>query len=144
MNEIYLYAIKLLQGRDYTLAALRHKLELKFGSVPGEVIDELLRKKFLNDRRFAEEYVARHKDRGNLLVREDLLKRGIEEPLINEILSRTEWPSLKQALTDKMNQWHLRAPLQSRDAARLFRVLLRLGYDEDTIREELEQLREPW
>jgi hypothetical protein len=59
---------------------------------------------------------------------------------MEEILSRTAWPSLREALTDKMNDWKLRAPLQSRDAARLFRVLSRLGYDEDAIREEIEQL----
>jgi hypothetical protein len=46
-------------------------------------------------------------------------------------------------LADKMNGWKLGAPLQSRDATRLFRALLRLGYDEDAIREEIEQLREP-
>jgi len=38
-----------------------------------------------------------------------------------------------------MNDWKLRAPLQSRDAARLYRALVRLGYDEDAIREEIEQ-----
>jgi len=36
----------------------------------------------------------------------------------------------------------LRPPLQPRDAGRLFRALLRLGYDEDAIREELEQLEQ--
>jgi SOS response regulatory protein OraA/RecX len=142
MKEIYLYAFKLLQGRDYSIAALRQKLQAKFGSAPPEVIDDLIGKKFLNDRRFAENYIARHKDRGSRIVREDLVKKGIEEPLLDEILSRADWPSLKEALADKMNQWHLQVPLQSRDAARLFRSLSRLGYDEDAIRGEIEQLHE--
>jgi hypothetical protein len=36
----------------------------------------------------------------------------------------------------------LRAPLEKREAARLFRLLSRMGYPEDDIREELEQLHE--
>ena len=142
MNEIYAYALKLLRGRDYTVETLRQKLAARFGAVPQEIIDDLIRKKFLNDRRFAENYVAKRKNRGGPLLREELLSKGVDAVLAEEILSKTEWSSLKQALTDRMKEWNLSVPLQSRDAARLFRSLLRLGYDEDAIREEIEQLRE--
>jgi SOS response regulatory protein OraA/RecX len=142
MDEIYLHALKLLKGRDYTVANLRGKLEAKFGSVPQEVIDQLIQKKFLSDRRFAENYVARRKNRGASVLREELAARGVPDGLADEILSRAVWPSLKDALAAKMNDWNLRAPLQSRDAARLFRALVRLGYEEGAIREEIEQLGE--
>ena len=142
MNEIYAYALKLLRGRDYTVETLRQKLAARFGAVPQEIIDDLIRKKFLNDRRFAENYVAKRKDRGGPLLREELLSKGVDAVLAEEILSKTEWSSLKQALTDRMKEWNLSVPLQSRDAARLFRSLLRLGYDEDAIREEIEYLHE--
>ena len=75
-------------------------------------------------------------------VRQELIARGIPAAVAGEILSATDWPSLREALTAKMKDWNLRAPLQSRDAARLFRALLRLGYDESAIREEIEQLHE--
>ena len=141
MNEIYAYALKLLRGRDYTISKLCAKLEAKFGgSVPPEVIEQLLEKKFLNDRRFAENYIAKRKSCGVQQVREELLALGISAKLAEEIVSHTEWPSLQDALTAKMRDWNLRPPLQPRDAGRLFRALLRLGYDEDAIREELEQL----
>ena len=141
MNEIYAYALKLLRGRDYTISKLCAKLEAKFGgSVPPEVIEQLLEKKFLNDRRFAENYIAKRKSCGAQQVREELLALGISAKLAEEIVSHTEWPSLQDALTAKMRDWNLRPPLQPRDAGRLFRALLRLGYDEDAIREELEQL----
>lgn len=142
MNEIYAHALKLLRARDYTVAKLHEKLQAKFGEVPSDVIDQLVRKKFLNDRRFAENYIAKRKDRGATLLREELVARGIPDLLADEIVGHADWPSLKEALTAKMNDWNLRAPLQSRDAARLFRALLRLGYDEDAIREEIEQLYE--
>jgi SOS response regulatory protein OraA/RecX len=140
MDEIYLYALKLLRGRDYTVSKLTEKLETKFGSVPPEVVERLQQKKFLNDRRFAENYVTKRKDRGAALVRQELEERGVAPNLAEEIVGRTEWPSLQEALAAKMKVWKLRAPLQQRDAGRLFRALLRLGYDEDAVREEIEKL----
>jgi regulatory protein len=138
VDEVYLYALKLLKQRDYTISNLRQKIQTKFESVPEEVINHLVRSNFLNDRRFAENYVNKRQDRGPAMLRAELVDRGISESLADEILSRTEWPSLREVLAARMKVWKLRAPLQSRDAARLFRALARLGYDEDAIREEIE------
>lgn len=143
VDEIYAHALKLLRSRDYTVTGLRERLEAKFGTAPQEVLDRLTQKKFLSDRRFAENYVERRKSRGASLLRQELIDKGVAVELADEILSRADFPSLKHALTAKMNGWKLRVPLQSRDAARLFRALLRLGYDEDAIREEIEQLVKP-
>ena len=140
MDEIYSYALKLLRARDYTVLKLREKLEAKFGAIPPEVIEQLLKKKFLNDRRFAENYVSRRKKRGAPQLREELEARGVPVELAEEIVTGSDWPSLQEAVAAKMKVWNLRAPLQQRDAGRLFRALLRLGYDEDAVREEIEQL----
>jgi SOS response regulatory protein OraA/RecX len=142
VNEIYIYALRLLKKRDYTVSELSKKLEGNFHTIPAGLIDQLTDKDFLSDRRFAENYVRKRIDRGPRALRDELLARGVAEDLVNEILGRAEWPSLREVLTAKMNNWKLRAPLQSRDAARLFRVLVRLGYDEDAIREEIEQKNE--
>ena len=141
-GDPFLYAMKLLARRDYSITDLRKKLATRFGNVPESVIETLIAKKFLNDRRFAENYVARRANRGKSRLREELEGRGIEANLIDESLSAVEWPSLRAALNVKMVDWNLRAPLQSRDAARLFRALARLGYKEDAIREEIENLHE--
>ena len=137
MDEIYLAALKLLRARDYTVVSLRRKLQARFGIVPEDVIQRLLEKKYLNDRRFAEHYVATREHRGAATLREDLIARGVAEEIVVEVLSQRDWPSLQQAMTAKMKDLKLRSPLQPRDAARLFRALLRLGYDEDAIREEI-------
>jgi SOS response regulatory protein OraA/RecX len=141
-NEIFIHAVKLLAGRDYSIAGLREKLAARYEDVPDMVIEQLIAKRFLNDRRYTENYVARRKNRGITQVREELASRGIAPELADEILNSTGWPSLHDALTAKMLDWHLRPPLQTREAARLFRALARLGYEEDAIREELEQLHE--
>src|SRR5215831_13514826 len=111
VDEIYGYALKLLRNRDYSIASLREKLEARFGEAPQTVLDQLLHKNFLNDRRFAENYVSRRKHRGPAVVREELLARGITAELVDEMVSGAEWPSLHEALNAKMNDWKLSAPL---------------------------------
>ena len=138
VDQVYVYALKLLKAHDFSLADLRQRLQTKFGSAPEDVIQQLLQKNFLNDRRFAENYIARRKHRGQIVVHEELLAHGISADLTDEMVARTEWPSLREAMEAKMKGLNLRAPLQLRDAARLFRALHRLGYEEDAIREEIE------
>jgi SOS response regulatory protein OraA/RecX len=140
--NLYGQAMKLLAGRDYTVSGLRQTLEARHGAVPAEIIDRLIQQNFLNDRRFAENYVSRLKARGRPRLRNELVERGVPPEIADEVLSKAAWPSLRQSLKYRMDVWKIRQPLQRRDAARLFRVLSRLGYDEDEIREELEQLHE--
>jgi SOS response regulatory protein OraA/RecX len=142
VDEIFNHAVKLLAGRDYTVARLREKLAGRHGPIPEEVIQWLIAKRYLNDRRYAEAYVATRKKRGARRLQEELVARGITPELASEAVSVVEWPSLRGALKVKMADWNLHAPLQPRDVARLFRALARLGYEEDAIREDLEQLHE--
>ena len=138
--DIFGYALKLLAQRDYSIAKLRDKLDAKFGETPEAVIQQLIARRYLDDRRLAENYISRHKDRGQNRLREDLTARGIPEQITQQVLFATDWPSLTDALNAKMKVWHLHAPLHPREAARLFRAMARLGYEEDAIREEIEQL----
>ena len=142
MNEIHHYALKLLQRRDYTEKQLREKLETKFGDVPEEVFSLLLTRRFLDDRRYAENFITKHADSHPEHVRHLLEEAGIRRETIDSVVSTANWPSLRDVLKAKMVSWRLHAPLQKRDAARLFRTLSRLGYSEDEIREELEPLHE--
>jgi SOS response regulatory protein OraA/RecX len=142
VDEILAFALRLLRARDFTVSKLRGRVESRFGSCPDELLELLLKKNFLNDRRFAENFIARRKHRGRAQLEQDLAAQGVAKDLLEQVLSETEWPSLRDALAAKMNGLRLRAPLQSRDAARLFRALLRLGYDEDAIREEIENIHE--
>jgi len=74
-------------------------------------------------------------------LRAELLSKGIDTALADEVLSAEEFPSLTDVVNAKMKNWKLYAPLQSRDAVRLFRAVARLGFDEDSVREEIEKLQ---
>ena len=141
MDEIYHQALKLLRRRDYTVAQLREKLEGKFGEVPKEIIDILQKKHFIDDARYAGNVVMKRRDFHPSLVRDELLNSGVSSEIIEQALSLHEWPSLQQVMRAKIIDWKLQSPIHRREANRLYRVLARLGYPEDEIREELEQLQ---
>jgi SOS response regulatory protein OraA/RecX len=142
VNEIYHHALKLLRRKDHTKQQLLEKLESKFGKVPEEVTETLLSKRFLDDRRYAENFVAKHADSHPDWVRQSLEEGGVDRPIIDQAVATSHWPSLRDVLKAKMLVWRLRPPLERRDVARLFRLLSRLGYPEEDIREELEQFHE--
>ena len=142
MDEIYHHALKLLRRKDYTERQLQVKLESKFESVPDEIMQQLRAKRFLDDRRYAANFITKHADRHPDGVRTALEDAGIDPQTINAAIASNDWPSLRDVLKARMLVWRLRPPLPGRDAARLFRLLSRLGYPEEDIREELEQLHE--
>jgi SOS response regulatory protein OraA/RecX len=142
VNEIYHHALKLLRRKDYTKQQLLEKLEAKFGDVPLEVTELLLTKRFLDDRRYAENFVTRHADSHQSWVRQALEEAGIDHLIIDHAVKAVGWPSLRDVLKAKMLASRLRPPLERREAARLFRLLSRMGYPEEDIREELEQFHE--
>ena len=142
MNEIYHHALKLLRRRDYTKRQLLEKLGARFGDIPEDLSQQLLSRRYLDDRRYADNFVARHPDSHPDWVRQALVEAGVERQTADLAVSNCRWPSLRDVLKAKMNVWHLHPPLERRDIARLFRLLSRLGYPEEDIREELEQLHE--
>ena len=145
MDEIYTHALKLLRCAGlHGRGVCSKKLEAKFrygapGShrpAPPEELSErpAFRRKLHRRRR------ERMASSGSA---QELIGTGVSAAhrRRNPFATQTG-PRLSDALTAKMIDWKLRVPLQSRDAARLFRALARLGYDEDAIREEIEQLHE--
>jgi SOS response regulatory protein OraA/RecX len=131
-----------LKRRDFTIAQLREKLAGKFSEVPEEVIEKLQKKRFLDDARYAENFVLKRRDFHPDLVREELLNSGVSSEIVEQALSANDWPSLRQVVRAKIVDWKLQVPIHRKEVSRLYRALARLGYPEDEIREELEQLHE--
>jgi SOS response regulatory protein OraA/RecX len=142
VEEIYHHALKLLRQKDYSVRQLHEKLAARFGEVPHELMALLQSKRFLDDRRYAENFAAKYSDRHPSWIRLGLENAGIDSPTAELAIASRTWPSLRDVLKAKMQDCRLRPPLQRRDVARLYRLLSRLGYPEEDIREELEQLHE--
>ena len=79
----------LLARRDYTCARLREKL-LTAGfeeEVVSEAIDSLIKARYLDDERYARNFIAAHgEDRSRLRIRMDLEERGVPSETLSEVL----------------------------------------------------------
>ena len=136
-DEVYNYAIRLLARREYSTSQLRARLERKFGTVPESTIDRLIEQKYLDDQRFAETYVRNKKSLGRQRLEYMLVQRGVRGTMVRQVLEAEKWPSLGDALVAKMKELRMQSPLSVREASRLSRVLERLGYEGEEIRDEL-------
>ncbi|WP_035767045.1 regulatory protein RecX [Butyrivibrio sp. NC2002] len=80
-----LRAMNLLQKRDYTEYKLRQKL--KEGEYPAEIIDEaidyLKGMRYLDDNRYATDYISYHMNiRSKNRIKQDLISKGISNEII--------------------------------------------------------------
>ena len=142
MDDVYHHALKALRRRDLTESQLRERLTARFGDAPEATLELLRSKRFLDDRRYAENFAAKHETSHPDWVRAALTDAGVSAEIVEEVVAARVWPSLRDVANAKMTALRLRPPVRPKDAARLFRALARLGYPEDEIREELERLHE--
>ena len=80
----------LLGGRDYTEKRLTEKLlERDYPEdLVQEAVQSLKEARYLDDRRFAEQYLSAHlSDRSIARIRQDLAQRGVDNKLIDEPVS---------------------------------------------------------
>jgi len=91
-DQVYLVALRLLAGRDYTRAALTRKLEQR--GYATELIDavvaRLAAENFLNDRRYAVRLIDQSRENGRYVgyrLRQELQRRGVPATLLDELLA---------------------------------------------------------
>ena len=70
----------------------------------------------------------------------ELDRRGVGENIRNQVLNDHPWPSVTEAVRDKMARMHIEPPLPPEAAAKIARTLSRLGHDPAEIGEEIERL----
>ena len=89
-KEILRESGSLLGGRDYTEKRLTEKLlERDYPEdLVQEAVQSLKEARYLDDRRFAEQYLSAHlSDRSIARIRQDLAQRGVDNKLIDEAVS---------------------------------------------------------
>ncbi len=142
LKKIRDFALRLLSGRDHSIYELRLKLQKKFSSYPEEmegVIQECIEKKYLDDERFAQEWIRFREEgspRGTFLLKQELRKKGVSPEVIDSVLSHIpETDGLAKAETLAKKKISSFPPdlsaLKKRE--RLFRFLLSRGFDHGVI-----------
>ncbi|PTM58914.1 RecX family transcriptional regulator [Desmospora activa] len=93
VNKVNQAALRFLGYRPRTIAEVeRHLLEKGFAAHPiTSVLDRMTKAGYLNDRRFAQEWVrerSRRKGYGPLLLRQELERKGIATEWVDEALAQ--------------------------------------------------------
>jgi regulatory protein len=133
-------AVALLARRDFSSAGLRQRLVSQgFEAATGQrVLEELIERRYLDDERFAAQYVSYHAGRsqGPRRIGQDLAAEGLSEEQIAAALGTIEdWSALAREL--RIRRFGLTAPASWQDKARQARFLLYRGFSNDHIRSAL-------
>jgi regulatory protein len=133
-------ALDALARRDYASEDLRRKLLEKGydAAVIGPLLDALRAQKLLDDRRYAENFVAYHAARGQgpLRVRAELRRHGLEGVLVEECLGAfPDW--VAQLRKAQQKKFGAEAPTNYADKQRQVRFLGYRGFTSAQIRSAL-------
>jgi regulatory protein len=143
-NELYAYAVGALARRMRSIAELKRLLRRRVNRQTeiGETLVELIIRRlkdqgYLNDTKYAAAYSALRRDNekfGRRRVLTDLKAKGVHGEIIAETLESTfaevdEENQARQYLRRK----RLRRPRDGKQAARIYRQLMRAGFGSKTI-----------
>jgi regulatory protein len=151
-TELYTAAANSLARRAYSVHEMRAYLERRTEDKEAirAVLDRLKNLNYLDDARYARQFVRLRtelKKQGAFRITRDLRARGvpdrhIEAALADRSSESSETKLVRARLERRIKS--MRAPLDDRRVASLYRSLLRAGFSADTIRRELKALlKEP-
>ena len=143
------YAFKLLSYRPRSIKEIRNRLKKKDYSskVILEVIKNLKRLKFLNDKEFAKMWMEnriRTRPMGRYRLKQELIQKGIDRDLIEKTLSNyreEEEIELARELTQRKLRRSYCSLNRLTAQRRLYGFLQRRGFSYDTIQEVMKELR---
>lgn len=124
-------AYRLLHYRNRAIKELKDRL-LRIGfdaSLIQEVIDEMIEDNTLNDQNFAETFIADYtklKTRGNIFIRHELIKKGIDEDVIKRLVQNRDEKSIADDyMSRKLSHLDISKP---KDRQKALRRLLTRGF----------------
>lgn len=133
-------AVALLARRDFCSGELREKLSAQGfePTVLATVLDDLRARHYLDDERYARQFVAYHAQRGQgpLRIRRDMAELGLSAPLIEAALAtHDDWARLSREV--RIRRFGLKMPQSWPEKARQARFLQYRGFSNDHIRAAL-------
>lgn len=138
-------AMNLLQRRDYTATGLREKL--KNGDYPEACIEEAIAYVeaygYVDDRRYAKDFVVYHLDRkSRARIEQDLLRKGINKKLIGEVFDELKEEGTSQneenmiGMLLQKKKYDVKAATRE-EKQRMYAFLYRRGFHPEAINRAL-------
>jgi len=148
-STLYEYAVGALARRARSVAELKRLLRQRLPSGEASeamvevVIARLKDQKYLNDSAYAAAYSSYRKENqrfGRLRVVSDLKARGVHGDVISKAVATAYAGADEERLARQyLRRKRLKKPADPREAARIFRALMRAGYTSRTIIRILKQ-----
>lgn len=137
-------ATDLLSRRDHGEKELLLKLRQRgFKDEAEEAIEKLKYYGYIDDRRFAENFVKeliRIKHYGKRRIEQELYRKGIDREIISEVLENAEFP--KSELVSLIERKYYRYLSDEKGVKKAINALLRMGYSYGEIKEALKTVSE--
>ena len=139
-EELYEYAVGALGRRMRSVAELKRLLRARSGEGAEQVIEQVIsrlkQQRYLNDSTYAASYAALRKDNQKFGVRRvvsELKARGIHADVIDkEVAACYSECDEQQLARDFLRRKRIPRPQNHREAARIFRALMRAGFSMQT------------
>jgi regulatory protein len=138
VGELYEYAVGALGRRMRTVAELKRLMRNRVaGQSDGDLLIEavvikLKQQRYLNDTSYAESYSRFRKENdklGRLRVAQDLRAKGVHAEIVEATLTSTYQDVNEEDLArDFLRRRRLAKPADQKQAARIFRALVRAGF----------------
>lgn len=144
-EELYTAALRALMRRAYSVHEMRTYLERRSEDpdLARKVLGRLKTEKFIDDARYALDFArqrARTRKQGRYRIARELRNRGVPdrhiESAVEQTFEETDEAQLVQKVIERKLRT-LRGPLEARQVASLQRLLLRAGFDSETIRSQV-------
>ena len=148
-KRVKLRAMNLLQKKDYTEKQLRDKLNegLYSQELVDEAIDYVKSYKYLDDNRYARDYITYHMSmRSRNRIIQDLVQKGIGKdilmPIMEEIYEEAGSESGEDVELEQIQKLlikkHYDKDMEYKDKQKIMAFLMRRGYSMDKIRRAME------
>jgi regulatory protein len=140
--ELYDYAVGALARRARSVAELKRLMRPRVGNQEGGetmiqvVIDKLKEQHYLNDTAFATSYSGfrREEKLGRMRVINDLKKKGVHADVIEKSVAEAYQGVNEEKLArEYLQHKRLKKPEDNKQAAKIFRALVRAGFGTRTI-----------
>ncbi len=140
-SALYEYAVGALGRKMRSVAELKRLLRQRVSGEEGErlveaVVEKLKDQRYLNDTQFATAYSTYRRENekfGRLRVITDLKAKGVHGDVIEKAVADAYSGSNEEKLARQyLARKRLRKPGNGREAARIFRALLRAGFSSRT------------
>ena len=148
-KRVKLRAMNLLQKKDYTEKQLRDKLNegLYSQELVDEAIDYVKSYKYLDDNRYARDYITYHMSmRSRNRIIQDLVQKGIGKdilmPIMEEIYEEAGSESGEDVELEQIQKLlikkHYDKDMEYKDKQKIMAFLMRRGYSMDKIKRAME------